>query len=141
MIYTPTCQHALRALTHLAGRPDRRPALVRDIAEAEDVPHQFLSKILHDLRKKGFVQSKKGPGGGYFLAKPPADILVTDVVHAVDGTADLSKICVLGLDHCTDTDSCALHDLWTRFRDRFVTAMTPLTLHDLARTRARKRAR
>lgn len=141
MLYSPTCQHALRALIHLAERKSRRPALVRAIAEAEGVPPQFLSKILYDLRKKGLVDSKKGPGGGYFLARDPATILLTEVVTAVDGVIDPGRICVLGLDECSEDNSCALHDLWARFRDRFAGAIASLSLADLARMRTRKRAR
>lgn len=138
-MYSPTCQYALRALIHLALRDGEGPVLARDIAEAEDIPRQFLSKILHDLRVKGLLRSQKGPGGGFVLALPAESISVSQVVNAVDGVQDLTRRCILGLDQCSDEESCALHGAWLAFRSQYQATIASLSLADMARTLSRKR--
>jgi Rrf2 family iron-sulfur cluster assembly transcriptional regulator len=138
-MYSPTCQYALRALTHLAGREGQGPVLARDIAEAEEIPRQFLSKILHGLRIKGLVRSQRGPGGGYALTRPATEITVADVVLAIDGEQNLAKRCILGLDQCHDDTVCALHSQWSEFRERFEATISSLTLREMHESLAQKR--
>lgn len=141
MIFSSTCQHALRALIYLSVHQARWPVLVREIAQEEGIPRPFLSKILHDLNKRGLVASSKGPGGGYSLAHDPKDIRLSDVVQAVDGVSDLDSTCVLGLDECRDDAPCALHDFWKTFRIQYAGAMDGLTLKDAAVMLTRKRSK
>jgi Rrf2 family iron-sulfur cluster assembly transcriptional regulator len=139
MIHSPTCQHALRALIYLAHKNSSRPVLVREIAEAAEVPKQSLAKILHSLRNKGLVKSTKGPGGGYQLARPGWEMKVIEVIEAVDGPVDLSANCILGLDRCSDDAPCALHDYWKRFRDQYFSTISGMTLEQAASSLERKR--
>jgi Rrf2 family protein len=139
MIHSPTCQHALRALIYLAEKNAPGPVLVREIADAAGVPRQSLAKILHGLRNKGLVRSTKGPGGGYQLARAGGEMRVMEVIEAIDGRVELDKSCVLGLDVCTDTASCALHDVWKLFRENYVATISTMTLRDAAEALKRKR--
>ena len=139
MIFSPTCQHALRALIYLAHQDQHVPVLVRDIAESESIPRPFLSKILHDLRKKRLVESVKGPGGGYFLARSPDDIHITEIVEAVDGSVDMTDSCILGLDECNDDSPCALHDYWKTFRKHYADTIAGMSLQDATRILEKKR--
>src|SRR6188474_2145719 len=140
MIHSPTCQHALRALIYLADKSAPGPVLVREIAEAADVPHPSLAKILHALRGRGLVKSTKGPGGGYQLARPGSQMRVVDVIEAVDGRVELADVCVLGLDTCSDDAPCALHDVWKLFRNHYADTLSRMTLDDAARILRAKRA-
>jgi len=72
-------------MIHLAGKPPGEPSLVADIAAANAIPKKFLDAILGELRTARLVHSKKGRGGGYALAKSPSDIMVGDIVRALDG--------------------------------------------------------
>lgn len=139
MIHSPTCQHALRALIYLAHKNSSRPVLVREIAEAAEVPKQSLAKILHSLRNKGLVKSTKGPGGGYQLARPGWETRVIEVIEAVDGPVDLSSNCILGLDRCSDDSPCALHDYWKMFREQYFSTISAMTLEEAASSLERKR--
>ena len=141
MLFSPSAQQALRALIFLARREDAAPVLVRDIAEAEQIPRPFLSKLLHSLRNRGIVKSTKGPGGGYALAVGSDQVRVSDIVETFDGNVDLSKTCVLGLDECTDASACALHEQWKIFRERFAGTIASLTLSEVAATLERKRGK
>ena len=78
-------KYGLKAMVHLAGLEPGRPALVADIAAANAIPKKFLDAILGELRTAGLVHSKKGRGGGYVLAKPPTEIMVGEIVRALDG--------------------------------------------------------
>jgi len=139
MLFSSTCQHALRALIYLALHQDRWPILVREIAAEEAIPRPFLSKILHDLNKRGLVASSKGPGGGYALARDPENITIMEVVSAIDGTVELDEHCVLGLDECSDDHPCALHEFWKAFRTQYVGTMVNLSLSEAAKTLRFKR--
>jgi Rrf2 family protein len=78
-------KYGLKAMVHLAGMPQGQPALVADIAAANSIPKKFLDAILGELRTAGLVHSKKGRGGGYVLAKSPHEIMVGEIVRALDG--------------------------------------------------------
>ena len=139
MIHSPTSQHAVRALIYLAEKEDMGPILVRNIADAADVPRQSLAKILHGLRNKGLVKSTKGPGGGYELFRPANTIKLIEILEAVDGLLNLNSTCILGLDSCNDQQPCALHDYWKLFREQYFATIGNLSLRDAAETLQRKR--
>jgi Rrf2 family iron-sulfur cluster assembly transcriptional regulator len=141
MLLSPTARQALRALIFLATREGSGPVLGRDIADAEGIPRPFLAKILLVMRNRGLVRSTKGPGGGYYLAGPAGDIMVRDVIEAFDGHHDLGRVCVLGLDQCSDEEPCALHVQWKHFREEMERTMWNLTLAEAASTLEKKRTR
>lgn len=78
-------KYGLKALVHLAQFPPGELALVADIAASNKIPKKFLDAILGDLRNAGIVQSRKGKGGGYRLARPPEEIKVGSIVRVLDG--------------------------------------------------------
>lgn len=75
----------MRALCHLAARYGEGLTHIREIATAEDLPCKFLEGILLALKRAGFVKSRRGNEGGYALARPPEQIMVGDVLRALDG--------------------------------------------------------
>lgn len=77
--------YAVRAVLELAVRQDGGPVKAEAIADAQSIPHKFLEGILGDLRRGGVVDSRRGGGGGYRLAREAAAITVADVIRAVDG--------------------------------------------------------
>ena len=78
-------KYGLKALVYLAQVPQGQLTLVTEIAEANNIPKKFLDAILSDLRNAGFVQSRKGKGGGYRLSRPPEEIKVGSIVRVLDG--------------------------------------------------------
>ncbi|MFJ5307587.1 RrF2 family transcriptional regulator [Streptomyces sp. NPDC088350] len=77
--------YAVRAVLELAVRGDDGPLKAETIATTQDIPHKFLEGILGDLRRAGIVDSRRGGGGGYRLARAAGAITVADVIRAVDG--------------------------------------------------------
>jgi Rrf2 family protein len=78
-------RYAVRALFDIAFYNEGRPTQVKDIAEREGIPPRFLEQIFQDLKRAGIVGSKRGPQGGYNLARPATEIRLGDVVRALEG--------------------------------------------------------
>jgi Rrf2 family protein len=77
--------YAVRATLELARSPDGKPVKGTKLAEAQDIPLQFLEHILLDLKRAGIVRTKRGARGGYWLAQPPATVSVADIIRSVEG--------------------------------------------------------
>jgi Rrf2 family protein len=105
-----TAEYALRAVLHVAEHGQERPVSVGDIAQALDVPRNYLSKTLHQLSRAGVLVSTFGPGGGFRLAVP-AEALTLDFIVAPFDTAG-ERHCLLGRAQCRDGDPCAAHAHW-----------------------------
>jgi Rrf2 family protein len=106
--------YASRALLSLALHTDHEgPTSVRDIAERTGLPQPYLEQILLALKGAGLVRSKRGVGGGYTLARAPADITLGEIVSAVDGPITLGDF---GRPHedgaCDHEGQCVLLDVW-----------------------------
>lgn len=78
-------RYGVRALFDMAFHAASEPAQIKDISARQAIPARFLEQIFQDLRRAGLITSKRGPRGGYQLARPPSEIRVGDVVRAVDG--------------------------------------------------------
>lgn len=78
-------RYATRALLDLSMQPATGPILIQDISARQNVPLKYLQQILLDLKQAGFVISRKGPGGGYSLARTPEEITLGQVLVAMDG--------------------------------------------------------
>lgn len=114
-------KYGLKAMVHLAGLQPGRPALVADIAEANQIPKKFLDAILGELRTAGLVHSKKGRGGGYVLAKTASQIMVGEIVRALDGPlapiACASKGYYRRCDDCPTEGTCAVRQMMLEVRN------------------------
>jgi Rrf2 family protein len=84
-------RYAVRALFDIAFYNDGGPTQVKDIAERQSIPPRFLEQIFQDLKRAGIVGSKRGPQGGYSLARRPAEVRLGDVVRALEGPITLGE--------------------------------------------------
>jgi Rrf2 family protein len=111
-VLTKKGKYGLKAMVHLARSNFGRPVPVLEIAESQNIPKKFLDAILCELRNSGFVHSRMGKGGGYSLARPARDIIVGDVVRAIDGPLApmpcASKTRYRRCDDCVDENACAV---------------------------------
>jgi len=114
-------KYGLKAMVYLAGLAPGRPALVADVAAANLIPKKFLDAILGELRNAGLVHSKKGRGGGFVLAKPPAQIMVGQIVRALDGPlapiACASKGRYRRCEDCSSEGNCAVRLMMLEVRN------------------------
>jgi len=138
MLYSTPCEYAIRALAYLARSSDRSTAQGREIARAENLPAPVLGKILQELVRKGLLDSRRGPGGGFRLARRPELITLRDVVAAIDGLDHFLE-CAVGLERCADDAPCPLHDTWKGLRAQVMNYLETTTLDEMARAVARKK--
>lgn len=109
------CQYALRAIFELARCRDEGPIASHRIAEAESIPPNFLELILKELRQVGWVDSSRGPNGGYVLAVAPDGLSVGEVIRFIDGAlAPVKCMAGPGGHQCSAQDRCAFAGLWDR---------------------------
>jgi|SRR5438270_7695024 len=85
MHVTAKADYAVRAIVELAGSSQEAPRKVDEIAQAQQIPVSFLENILTQLRSSGIVRSQRGPEGGYWLAQPAPEVMLADVIRAVEG--------------------------------------------------------
>ncbi len=109
------CQYALRALFELARTQEEGPVTSREIAEAQSIPVNFLELILKELRQAGWLDSSRGPNGGYVLAVSPEVLSVGEVIRFIDGPFSPVK-CMAGTGgrHCEQKGHCPFARLWDR---------------------------
>jgi Rrf2 family cysteine metabolism transcriptional repressor len=134
-------EYASRAMLELALRYAEGPLHIREISAAQGIPERFLEQILLLLKRAGYLRSKKGPQGGYFLSKPPSRISVAEVIRVMDGPlAPIKCVSVTAHEACPYERACGLKGLWKETRDAVAAILEKTTFADLAdRTRAVRR--
>ena len=127
---TAKADYAVRAAVELAAS-DGSPVPSDRIAEAQQIPVNFLENILLDLRRAGIVESRRGASGGYLLAKPADEIVLADIVRAVEGP--LASVRGLSPDQLDYAGSAvALRDVWVALRSAVRSVLEHVTLADVA---------
>src|SRR5947208_2235757 len=129
-------KYGLKAMTVLAKEYGNGPLLIEQIARREAIPLKFLEMILLDLKKKGFLQSRKGKGGGYYLNRVPATISVGAVIRALDGPLALlpcvSQMAYERCAECPDEETCGIHMVFKEVRDSTDAILERTTLAQMA---------
>jgi Rrf2 family protein len=129
-------KYGLKAMSVLAREYGNGPLLIGDIAKQERIPLKFLELILLDLKKKGFVQSKKGKGGGYYLNRLPATISVGQLIRALDGPLALlpcvSQMAYERCEECPDEETCGIRMVFKEVRDSTANILESKTLAEMA---------
>lgn len=123
--------HALRALAALAKLSNGDFAGSGEIAQAIGAPRNYLGKLLKTLSHEGLVESQKGKGGGFRLARDPATITLLDVMEPVARVGRWTG-CFLGHATCSDDAPCSLHVRWGKARDAYFQFLKETTVADLA---------
>ncbi len=129
-------RYALRALLHLAEAEAGRSVQAQEIASDQRVPRKYLELILLDLKRAGFVTSRRGPGGGYVLAKSARDISFADVIRVTDGAIALvpcaSEKFYARCDDCHDEVRCAIRRVMVQVREDTLRTLAHTSLADAA---------
>lgn len=146
MRITKKGEYALRTLIQLgiAGKLGRDVVSVSDLAQSENLPYKFIENILQELRRDGYVESKRGKDGGCRLAKPMKDITIGEIVRLIDGR--LAPIgCASETDYekctCPDEAHCGLRMLMIDVRNAIARILDKYTLEDVVSVTLRKMQR
>lgn len=128
-------KYGLKALTYLARQENNQPVQIGVISKSENISQKFLESILLTLRKNGFLGSKKGKRGGYYLLMDPKDIKMSAIMRILEGPIALVPCVSLNFyekcDDCPDENTCAVHNLMIEVRDSTLNIFNNKSLADL----------
>ncbi len=125
-------EYASRAMLELSLHYEDRPLHIRDISKAQRIPSRFLEQILLLLKRAGYLKSRKGHHGGYYLAKPPSAISVAEVIRVLEGPlAPIDCVSVIAHEACPLEEVCGLRWLWKEVRDAVADILERTTFADL----------
>ena len=126
-------RYAVMAMADLARRQDEpcRAVALADIATRQEISLSYLEQLFARLRRKGLVQSARGPGGGYRLSKTAADTSIADIVHAVDEPIRATRCADQGKGCMLKGERCLTHDLWEHLGDRIEDYLASVSLADV----------
>ncbi len=129
-------KYAIKALVALAknyGNP--APLRISTISEVEKIPRKFLEAILVELRNNGMVHSKMGASGGYYLAKHPQEIVLSNIIRISGGPIAMLPCVSLNFyescEECVSEASCSLHDVMLEVREATIRILSKTSLSDM----------
>ncbi|WP_461532141.1 RrF2 family transcriptional regulator [Sinomicrobium sp.] len=130
-------KYGLKALVYMSRREEESPVLISEIAESESISKKFLEIILLQLKNSGFLGSKKGKGGGYYLLKDPEEITIASLIRVLEGPiAPLPCVSLHFYEKCSDCkteEACSLNRIMTEMRDSMLNVLEKRTLADLSK--------
>ncbi len=131
-------RYAVMAMVDLAVHGSERTVSLAEIASRQEISLSYLEQLFARLRRHDLVTSVRGPGGGYRLARPLAEIAVIDIVEAVDESMRVTR-CEEGAaptEGCmSDRSRCLTHDLWAELGDHIRSFLSDVTLEDVCENR------
>jgi Rrf2 family protein len=128
-------EYALRAMIHLADNPEG-VARGLEIAQREHIPKYFLEKVIRDLMRGGLVRARRGPGGGYQLARSPETISFKHIIEAVEGPITLN-VCVDGSSVCQLKPTCRMFRVWEEGQRVLLEIFSQATLRQIVDSQLR----
>lgn len=129
MRLTTKGRFAVMAMADLALHGGCGPITLSSISERQKISQSYLEQLFGKLRKRNIVVAVRGPGGGYYLARPSAQISVADIVVAVDESVDATRCG--GKANCHDDKQCITHDLWMGLNEALYGYMSGVSLQQL----------
>ena len=125
-------RYALRAMIDLGLHIDQGTVLRKDIAERQEISSHYIGQLFMTLRKAGFIESVKGPGGGYVLAQDADKIRAGDIIRAVEGPIALVQCVGPNPEKvCYRMEDCVTYLLWKRLSKTIEEVLDSVTLKDL----------
>jgi Rrf2 family protein len=128
-------QYSIYALVRMGKEFEKGPLLISDIARTEKIPKKFLEAILLELKSGGFVNSKKGKGGGYYLIKNPKDINLADMIRLFEGAIALLPCAAYkyyeSCSSCRDEETCGVRNVIKEVREETVRLLKTFSIADI----------
>ncbi|MGH8751768.1 MAG: Fe-S cluster assembly transcriptional regulator IscR [Burkholderiales bacterium] len=129
MRLTTKGRFAVTAMVDLAMRHGGGPVTLSEISARQKISLSYLEQLFGKLRRRALVDSVRGPGGGYCLAKKVDELSVAEIILAVDEPLDATQCG--GKENCRDEHKCLTHDLWASLNDRIFDYLQSVTLSQL----------
>jgi len=125
--------YALKTILDLAIHYGSNPITIHDLAKRADIPIKFLEQILLDLKRGGFVVSRRGNVGGYLLAKHPSQIKIGDVVRFIEGPIEPVACVDNKYKGCSEINRCVFRPVWQRITEATTKVIDNITFEDLVK--------
>ena len=126
-------RYGLRAIIDLAVNSENEAVCIQSIAQRQGISENYLEQLMRLLKKANIINSVRGAGGGYILAKDPKEISVGDVLRALEGSlTPVSCGAISGEGECDGADSCVTKFVWKRMNDAITEAVDGIMLSELA---------
>ena len=132
MRLTTKGRFAVTAMMDLAIQNRAGPVTLAEISQRQKISLSYLEQLFAKLRRRGLVDSVRGPGGGYCLARDMAQVSVADIILAVDEPIDATQCG--GRENCQDDKKCITHDLWAKLNNHILDYLGGVTLRQLVDT-------
>jgi Rrf2 family iron-sulfur cluster assembly transcriptional regulator len=129
MRLTTKGRFAVTAMIDLAMRQHNGPVTLAGISQRQKISLSYLEQLFGKLRRHELVESTRGPGGGYTLARPMRDVSVADIIFAVDEPLDATSCG--GKENCHDDGPCMTHELWSNLNKKMIEFLDGVTLQEL----------
>ena len=129
MRLTTKGRFAVTAMIDLAMRQHHGPVTLAGISQRQKISLSYLEQLFGKLRRHDLVESTRGPGGGYTLARPSKEVTVADIIFAVDEALD-ATLCG-GKANCDEERECMTHELWTNLNRKMIEYLDSVSLADL----------
>ncbi|MEJ2200254.1 MAG: Rrf2 family transcriptional regulator [Desulfuromonadaceae bacterium] len=134
MKFSTKSRYGLRALFDMAYHSGNLPTQIKDISRRQDISPRYLEQIFQDLKKAGLIKSRRGPQGGYFLARKPEEITVKEILLAAEGDLTLvscAKEETLVKGKCEFNSRCVTQKVWAEATRKLTAYFDSVTLRDL----------
>ena len=132
---TQKTRYSMLAMVRLAKEYGKGTLMISEIAESERIPKRFLESILLELKKNGYLSSKLGKNGGYFLMKNPKDINLLEIVRLFEGSIAMLKCTSEKFyepcEHCKDEENCTIRGTFKDIREYTFNKLAATTLDTL----------
>ncbi|MGA6992725.1 MAG: RrF2 family transcriptional regulator [Candidatus Deferrimicrobiaceae bacterium] len=130
MKITTRGRYAVMALVSLAGASHGNPVSLKDISRQEDISELYLQQLFVNLRRRNRVKSVRGPGGGFILARPPAEITVGEIIRVAEGK-NASVGCRSSGRKCGMIERCKTQNMWDTLETRIDEFLDSITIENL----------
>ncbi|MEY2632871.1 MAG: hypothetical protein RIR00_1525 [Pseudomonadota bacterium] len=138
MRLTTKGRFAVTAMIDLALRGSEGPVALAGVSERQQISLSYLEQLFGKLRRHKLVDSVRGPGGGYCIARPLEELSVADIIRAVDEPLDATQCG--GRENCQEEHRCMTHDLWATLNDKMYEYLSSVYLADLVNKQKAKMA-
>ena len=128
-------RYAVMAMADIASSGGDSPVSLAEISQRQEISQEYLEQIFAKLRKCGLVESARGPGGGYKLARDMEDIRIADIVSAADEPLQITRCQGDAIEGCVAGGQCLTHDLWSSLGRQVYSFLAAITLGDVVNKR------
>jgi len=130
-------RYGTRALLDLALHGGKEPVLLKDVAQREEIPLNYLEHLIRPLIAAGMVRSIRGPKGGVLLNKSPEEIKLSEVIQLIEGSIAPVE-CVTNPEICSRSQSCVTRDIWSEMKEAMDVVLESTTLQNLVERHRKK---